>query len=471
MDFFFKPRGLAIVGATANPKKGGYHILYNVRQGFKGKIYPVNPHYPEIDGIPCFPSVTDVPDPVELAILFVPAPAVPELTLQCARRGIRGVIVESGGFSEVGAEGQSYQEALRRIAAETGLRVWGPNCMGIIDTAARAVFSFVSPSIWEDELVRGGVSLVVQSGMLSGGFLMDAMTHGQAGFSKVCSLGNKVDVNECDVLPWLIGDPDTEAVGLYLESFADGQRFMEICRESEKPVVLLKGGKSPEGSRAALSHTASLAGNHGVVRGALAQAGVIEAADFKEMIDLCVGLAGAPCWSQVRGGRIAVVTYTGAGGILSADFMEGTGLSLADLSPATLGTLREIYPPWMPPGNPLDLWPAMERQGPLRALSVALKAVCADPGVDGVLLHAFVGGAVSYLDLKEAAETARSVGKPVFCWLLGRRSQVQEFKESARQFRIPVYGELSRAVTCMAALFRYKQHGRDPGFLCPDLRK
>jgi len=461
MDFFFRPRGLAIVGATANRKKGGYHILYNVRQGFEGNIYPVNPRYREIDGIPCFASIMDVPDPADMAILFIPAPAVPELALQCARRGIRGVIVESSGFSEVGAEGRSFQDALRRIAAETGLRIWGPNCMGIIDTATRAVFSFVSPSIWEDELVRGGVSLVVQSGMLSGGFLMDAITHGQAGFSKVCSLGNKVDVNECDVLPYLIHDPATEAVGLYLESFADGRRFMKICRESDKPVVVLKGGKSPEGSRAALSHTASLAGNHGVVRGALDQAGVIEAVDFKEMIDLCVGLTGAAGWKRAREGRIAVVTYTGAGGILSADFMQGTGLSLADLSPPTLEALREIYPPWMPPGNPLDLWPAMERQGPLRALSVALKAVCADPGVDGVLLHAFVGGAVSYVDLEEAAETAYSAGKPLFCWLLGRHSQVQGFKESARQLRIPVYGELSRAVKCMAALFRYKKNRRD----------
>ena len=244
MDFFFRPRGVAIVGATANRQKGGYHILYNAMKGYTGKIYPVNPRYPEIDGIPCFPSVMDVPDPVELAILFVPAPAVPELTLQCARRGIRGVIVESGGFSEVGPDGRSLQAALRRIVADTGMRVWGPNCMGIVDTVTQTVFSFVSPSIWEDELIRGGVSLVVQSGMLSGGFLMDAMTHGQAAFSKVCSVGNKVDVNECDILPHLLADPDTETVGLYLESFTDGRRFMEICSAAQKPVVVLKGDPS-----------------------------------------------------------------------------------------------------------------------------------------------------------------------------------------------------------------------------------
>jgi acyl-CoA synthetase (NDP forming) len=462
MEFFFRPRGVAIAGATANPQKGGYHIVYNARKGFKGRIYPVNPRYREIDGIPCFPSIMDVPDPVDMAILFVPAPAVPDLAAQCARRGIRGIIVESGGFSEVGPEGESLQKALRRIAADTGLRVWGPNCMGIIDTATQTAFSFVSPSIWDDRLVRGGVSLVVQSGMLSGGFLMDAMTHGDAGFSKVCSLGNKVDVNECDILPFLLDDPDTETVGLYLESFVDGRRFMEICAASDKPVVVLKGGKSAGGSRAAMSHTASLAGNQWVVSGALAQAGVIEATDFKEMIDLCRGLVGASQWKAGHGGRIAVVTYTGAGGILSADFMEGMGLTLANLSPGTIEALKAIYPPWMPPGNPLDLWPAMERQGPLKALSAALKAACADPNVDGVLLHTFVGGVISYLDLAEASETARSAGKPLFCWLLGRREKVREFKESARRHRIPVYGELYRTVECMAALFRYRKRWEGP---------
>jgi len=239
MEFFFKPRGVAIAGATANRQKGGYSILYNVRRGFKGSIYPVNPRYREIDGLPCFPSIMDVPDPVDMAILFVPAAAVPDMAVQCAHRGIRGVIVESGGFSEVGPEGRSLQEQLCRIVADTGLRVWGPNCMGLIDTATETVFSFVTPSIWEDGLLRGGVSLVVQSGMLSGGFLIDAITHGDTGFSKVCSLGNKVDVNECEILAYLLDDPDTEAVGLYLESFVDGRRFIDICAASDKPVVVL----------------------------------------------------------------------------------------------------------------------------------------------------------------------------------------------------------------------------------------
>jgi len=458
MEFFFKPRGVAIVGATADHGKGGYHLLYNARQGFTGGIYPVNPRYSEIDGMPCFPSIMEVPDPVDMAILFVPAPAVPKLAEQCVQRGIRGIIVESGGFSEVGPEGRSFQDALRRIAVDTGLRVWGPNCMGIIDTERKTVFSFVSPSIWEDGLVKGGVSLVVQSGMLSGGFLMDAMSHGDTGFSKVCSLGNKVDVNECDVLSYLLENPQTKTVGLYLESFVDGRRFLQMCAGSKKPIVVLKGGKSAGGARAALSHTASLAGNASVISGALAQAGVIEATDFNQMIDLCKGLTGASRW-ETGYGRIAVVTYTGAGGILSADFLEKAGLSLAKLSPGTLDALSAIYPSWMPPRNPLDLWPAMERQGPLKALSVALRSVFADPHVDGVLLHTFVGGVMSYIDLGEASSLSLAAGKPLFCWLLARKDEGGRFKESALQHGIPTYGELHRTVECMAALFQYRKRG------------
>ncbi|MBW2050511.1 MAG: CoA-binding protein [Deltaproteobacteria bacterium] len=459
MEFFFRPSGVAVVGATANRHKGGYTILYNVMRGFKGPIYPVNPRYQEIDGLPCFPSIMEVPDPVDLAILFIPAPLVPEVVTQCARRGIRGVIVESGGFSEAGPEGRTLQERLCRIAADTGLRVWGPNCMGLIDMVTETVFSFVAPAIWDVGLLRGGVSLVVQSGMLSAGFLIDTFTRGDTGFAKVCSLGNKADVNECEILKYLLNDPDTKTVGLYLESFVDGRAFMDICVASDKPVVVLKGGKSPVGSRAAMSHTASLAGDRRVVSGALAQAGVVEASDFRQMIDLCRGLTGSPFPRSGHGGRIAVITYTGAGGIVSADFLEEMGLTVADLSSRTLDALKDVYPDWMSPANPLDLWPAMERNGPVKALMIALETVCADQGVDGVLLHVFIGGVMSNLDLARISQIVRDAGKPLFCWLLGMEEKIREFKRAARQEGIPVYGELHRTVECMATLFR---HAKDP---------
>jgi acetyltransferase len=455
MEFFFNPKGIALIGATPNKLKGGYAILKNLITGFKGGIYPVNPRYTTIEGLRCYPSVADVPDPADLAIVFVPADSVPDIISDCAARGIPGVMIESGGFAE-SAAGKKFQNQMLDIAKRTGVRLWGPNCMGLVDAVRRYVFSFVSPSIWDD-LVPGDVSLIVQSGMLSGAFLMDIMTRGIMGVNRVCSIGNKTDVNECELLEYLMNDPDTRAIGLYLESFADGRRFMEICRRSSKPVVVLKGGKSPRGAAAALSHTASLAGNTAVVKGALAQAGVIEAKDFNQMMDLCRTLAIYPDIHTKGDGRIAILTYTGGAGIVSSDFIDETNLELAELTPAALTALKEIFPEWMQPGNPVDLWPAVEKNGAEKAYGAALKAVLDDPNVDAVFIHAFTGGFALTLEPEWIRRMAKDAGKPVFCWLLGKNEETRNFQIKARTGHIPVFQEIGRSVECMDAVFARKR--------------
>ena len=471
MDFFFKPKGVAIIGASANPVKGGYFILNNLLKGFKGGIYPVNPAYQEIDGLPCYPSVKDVPDPVDLAIIFVPAPLVPRVLRECADRGIKGAMIESGGFAESSPEGQQLQHRIIEIHRETGIRIWGPNCMGLVDTVHDFVFSFVLPAIWEEGLYSGNVSLVVQSGMLSAGFLIDIMSNGIMGISKVCSIGNKVDVNECDLLEYLIDDSDTGVIGLYLESIPDGRRFMDLCRKSEKPIVVLRGGKSRKGAEAAKSHTASLAGDGAVINGALAQVGVIEALDFKQMMDLCRSLADYPEILLKNSRRVAILTMSGAAGIVSADFIEQHGLSVAELAGSTVDALKQIYPEWMPASNPVDLWPAVERHGRKKAYNTAFQAVFADPNVDAILFHSFVGGPASRMDMSSLVEMARQSGKPLFGWLMGKRSEAHQFQMDARELKLPVFGELYRAVECMAAVLS-RQALPDPdssGILLADL--
>ena len=453
MDYFFNPAGIALVGASANPLKGGNAILKNLIRGFSGGIYPVNPRYDEIEGTRCYPSVSAVPDPVDLAIVFVPANRVPDVIRACADRGIRGVMIESGGFAETGPEGAALQDQLTSLAAETGIRLWGPNCMGLVDTVRRHVFSFVSPVIWETGLTPSPVSLIVQSGMLSGAFLIDLMTHGVMGISKVCSIGNKIDVDECELLEYLINDPDTGVIGLYLEAIPEGRRFMDLCRCSEKPVVILKGGRSAVGSKAAMSHTASLAGDGAVIDGAFAQAGVIPVSDFKEMTDVCRSLAAFPDLPAGASGRVAVLTYTGGAGIVSADLMEPRGLSVAGLSEETRSALATVFPDWMPVSNPVDLWPAVERNGAETTYNAAVKAVCADPSVDAVLIHAFAGGFALNPDLETIVGAARAAGKPIFCWLLGSQPDAEAFRDRAQALGMPVFGELDRAVRCMAALF------------------
>jgi len=462
MEFFFKPKGIALIGASSNPYKGGNSILKNLLKGYKGKIYPVNPAYPEIEGLQCYRSVTDVPDPVDLAIVFVPARLVPNVIRECVQRKIPGVMIESGGFAEAGARGQSIQSELKQICDETGIRLWGPNCMGLVDFISKRVFSFVSPTLWDYEFIRGNVSLIVQSGMLSAGFIIDTMSHGVMGISKVCSIGNKVDVNECELLEYLLEDPETAVVGLYLESFANGRRFLEICRSSRKPIVVLKGGKSVKGAAAAMSHTASLAGNSTVISGTLAQAGVVEAVDFKQMLDLCRSLAMYPEIPRKVTGGVAILTYSGGAGIVSSDFIDKTTLSIAELSQSTKDALEKIYPEWMPVANPIDLWPAIERGGSEMAYGEAIKAVCDDPNVDVVFLHYYAGGFALNFDISSLVEIARKSNKPMFCWLMGEAEKARKFQTNTQNLGVPVYRELYRAVECMAAVFeREKPEKRD----------
>ena len=456
MEFFFKPKGVAIIGASANPAKGGHFILNNVLKGYSGGIYPVNPAYPEINDLKCYPSVLQVPDPVDLAIIFVPAAMVPRVLQECAERGIKGAMIESGGFAESGEQGKQLQQSIIQICKETGIRIWGPNCMGLVDAVNSLVFSFVLPAIWEKGLESGSVSLVVQSGMLSAGFLIDIMTNGIMGISKACSIGNKADVNECDILEYLIEDPDTDVIGLYLESIPDGRRFIDLCRRSAKPVVVLRGGQSRKGAEAAMSHTASLAGNGAVVGGALAQVGVVEAYDFKQMMDLCRSLADYPEIPPADCRRVAILTMSGAAGILSADFLEKHGLLVADLSSETVEKLQEIYPEWMPVSNPVDLWPAVELNGRKKAYRHAFQAVCGDPKVDAVLFHSLVSGDVSSANVTHLVEMARQAHKPLFGWVMGTRDQAHKFQLHARELGLPVFGELYRAVECMAAVISRK---------------
>ena len=201
MDFFFNPKAIAVVGATPNPFKGGCSILKNLIVGYNGRIYPINPRYDRIEGLPCYPTVSAVPNPVDLAIIFVPAKSVEEAIEDCIRKGVSGAIIESGGFAETGPEGRQQQQRVLDMAKKAGMRLWGPNCMGLVDAVHGYSFSFLDPRALQAGLVPGDVSLVVQSGMLSAGFLVDIMTHGIMGISKVCSVGNKMDVDECDLIP------------------------------------------------------------------------------------------------------------------------------------------------------------------------------------------------------------------------------------------------------------------------------
>lgn len=447
MEFFFNPKSIAVIGATPTRFKNGYSILRNLQSGYQGKVYAVNPRYQEALGFPCFASVKDIPDQVDMAIVIVPAEHVPTAVEECAAKGVPGVMIESGGFAEIGPNGKILQEQLIEIAKRTGIRIWGPNCMGLVDAKHGHMFSFMHSRKFREQLTPGRVSFVVQSGMLSAAFLVDLMSNALMGISKVCSVGNKVDVNECDVLEYLLADEDTGVVGLYLESFVDGRRFMEMCRKTNKPVVVLKGGKSQTGAKAAMSHTASLAGNQRIIAGALAQAGVWEAKDFRQMADICRTLAIIP--PQATRGRIAVLTFSGGAGILSADFIEEMGLSVADLAEGTYDELRKLFPEWRPVSNPVDLYPVIEDGTDV--FGEAVKAALADPGVDAVFFHSNTGDSSH---LPNMAALSKAAQKPLFIWTLGTKENTYDMQVTARANHLLVYLDIHRACECMAAVFR-----------------
>ncbi|MCX7982385.1 MAG: CoA-binding protein [Syntrophales bacterium] len=456
MDFFFRPKGIAVIGATRDQTKSGNFIVKNLKIGYDGPIYPVNPRYDSIDDLPCYPDIASIPDPVDLAIIFIPAHAVPKAVAECADRGIKGVMIQSSGFAEAGPEGEQLQAELKDMVKKRGIRIWGPNCMGLVDAVNRYVFSFIVAKAFEKRLLPGNVSLIVQSGMLSAGFLVDIMSHGVMGISKVCSIGNKLDIDECDILPHLIEDPNTHAIGCYLESIVRGRLFIDLCRQSPKPIVVLKGGRTGKGAQAAWSHTASLAGNHEIVRGALVQAGAIEVKDFKELMDICRSLASTPSVNIKNRPRIAILTFSGGAGIVFADFIEEYGMTVAELSEMTKERIGRLFPAWMPVGNPVDLFPALEknRAAGLIVVQEALSAVLDDPSVDGIMIHLFAASFRGPIPFAELASMVKKAGKPVCIWLLGEREEVFKIQNEGRTHGIPTFVEIGRAVECMAAIFR-----------------
>lgn len=456
MDFFFHPKGVAVIGATENRTKGGFHLLRNTMNSYRGKVYPVNPRYDTLMGLPCYRDVASIPGDFDLAVFFIPAPALPETIEACAAKKVKGIIIESAGFAETGPEGKKLQEECVSLARRHGIRLWGPNCMGYLDGHSGNVLSFMYTDAWKTLLKPGSVSMVVQSGMLSAGFLMMILERGGLSISKMCSIGNKCDVHETELLEYLVNDPATEVIGLYIESIMDSRKFLRIASGTRKPIVLVKGGRSPEGAKAAMSHTASLAADHAIVRSALRQAGIVEVSDMNELMDYLRAFSKIRGFTRLEQAGTAVVTFSGGGGIVTSDLLHEAGLNLARLSPDTLAALKKVYPPWMEPANPADIWPAIEYSGIHKVYTTVAEAVMHDPGVDSVILHIFtsmVDGSI----FRDLAGMKDELGKPVVAWLTGIGESIRACRTILEDLGIPVFDEMSRSVAVLAALKRHFQ--------------
>ena len=459
MDFFFKPKGIAVIGASDNKAKGGFHLFNNTLQSYKGDVYPVNPRYGSLLGRQCFPDVASIPADFDLAIYFIPAPALLRTIEECAKKKAKGIIIESAGFAEVGPEGRKMQEECVALAKRHGIRLWGPNCMGLLDSHTGHVFSFMYTDIWKTLLKPGDVSMTVQSGMLSAGFLMMILERGGLAINKMCSIGNKCDVNETELLEYFINDAATAVIGLYAESIADPRRFIKLASATDKPIVLLKGGRSPGGAKAAMSHTASMSGDHTILRSAMRQSGIIEVTDVTELMDFLRGFSKTRQCRVYDNAGTAVVTFSGGGGIVTSDMIYESGLSLAELSPETLTALKAVYPPWMDPSNPADIWPAIEYSGIEKVYTSVSEAIMHDDRVDSVIIHIFTNLVESSM-FKNLGRLKDELGKPVVAWLAGIGERMKSCRAELEDMGIPVFDEMGRCVSFLAAA---KQHFRNRG--------
>ena len=339
----FHPRSVALIGASTEQNKlSGRPFRFFREYGYAGNVYPVNPKYQEIAGVPCFAKLSDIPGEVDLAVITLPATAVPEALAECGTKGVKAAAIISSGFAEVGGEGVRLQDELQRIALENGIAVCGPNCSGFVYFSERVTATF-SVGLDGGFPEAGPAAFISQSGALSSYILGAAKERGLA-FRYWITTGNECVLSFTDYLQYVLEDPEVRLVLGYLEDARDGQAFQAAARRAltlDKPLIVLKAGRSEAGAKASVSHTGSLAGADEVYQAVFSQNGVLRADSLDELFDFAL-LAQAP--RRPRGRRVQVVSISGAAGILMADVGSELGLEFSDLSPATKDELRKIMP-------------------------------------------------------------------------------------------------------------------------------
>jgi len=458
LEAFFTPKSVAVVGASTSPDKLGYAVLENLVEGGYvevGKVYPINPKADQILGYQAYPSVLDVPDEIDLAVIVIPYNYVPSVLVECGKKNIPAVVIISAGFREAGMEGLNRELELVEIANEYDIRLIGPNCLGIIDT-----FTPVNASFSAGTPPKGPMAFMSQSGAL-GTAILDWAQAGRLGLAKFVSLGNKADVSEIDLLQAWADDPDTNVILMYSEGLPNGQKFIEVAREVTKlrPVIAIKSGVTKSGSRAVSSHTGSLAGSEQAYQAAFQQAGVLRASDMAGMFDMALALGYQPL---LENDRIAIITNAGGPGILATDALERSGMSLSSLEVGTIQELEQYLPDAASAANPVDV--LGDAKGD--RYQFALEVVAKDPNVDGIMV------VLTPQAMTEIAETAKAVGeisekidKPVLACFMGE-AKVEKGIQVLREYNVPNYSFPERASLAFRAMSEYRMitEREDPVF-------
>ena len=456
LEPLLKPRSVAVIGASRRRDSIGGAVLHNlIEQGFQGPVYPVNPKAAHVQSIPAYPSIADVPGSVDLAVVVVPAEHVVETATACGEKGVKALVVISAGFKETGEEGQKRERALLEVVRSYDMRLVGPNCLGILNTdpavSLNATFAPVAPP-------AGRVAFSSQSGAL-GLAILDFARRLNIGISQFVSVGNKADVSGNDLIEFWEQDPGTDMILLYLESFGNPRKFTQLARRVArvKPIIAVKSGRTPGGSRAAMSHTGSLAGSDQAVNALFHQSGVIRTDTIEDLFDTAMLLSSQPV---PAGPNVAILTNAGGPGIMAADACESAGLTLAKLGQPTVKGLKSFLPPEASVKNPVDMIASADAPSYERSLGLLVQ----DKNVDAVIVI-FVPPLVTGAEEVARAILAGASGskKPVLSCFMGSHG-VPESLRSLQEGHIPSYAFPEAAARTLARAVSYGVwRNRPPG--------
>ncbi len=446
LETFFKPKTIAVVGASKDSRKIGHAALKNILiSDYQCKIYPINPQEKMILGLKCYKKVTDVPGILDMVLISVPAAIVPSVLKDCKEKNVKNVIIISSGFSEIG--NHNLETELKTIIKDSKMRVLGPNVMGYKNASIGLDASFVygNPR-------KGSVALISQSGALGIGMIYLANNE-YMGVSKIIGVGNKIDIDDDDLIDYFANDPETKVIGLYIEAVKDGREFMNAIKRCDKPVLVVKAGRSAAGARATASHTGSMAGSDKIYSAAIKQAGGIRCRDIIELFDMAKALSGQP---PAQGNRIGIVTNGGGLGIMLTDACEENGLVIPKLSHKTFKKIDEIVPDLITPNNPVDV---VADAGFFR-YEAATRALLEDPNIDGVIVASVHGGYArpeeftgAILKMIRERKLHEEFKKPILATWVGGR-EYEDLVLDLKSAGVPIYPSSWRTARAMMGLYQ-----------------
>jgi acetyl coenzyme A synthetase (ADP forming)-like protein len=458
LDPIFYPQSVAVLGASADPSKYGNQILQAlIDSKYQGKVYPINPKATEVLGLKAYASILQVPGPVDLALIVIPARMTPQAIRECKSKNVKGAVVISAGFSETGEDGRTLERELVKEAEAAGIRIIGPNCFGIINTDPTVALNAMPGSIIER---AGPVGFLSQSGALAEAVVAWAQEQG-IGFSKFVSIGNMCDVDFAEMMSYLAEDPRTKVITMYIEGVKNGKEFMHAAKSAteRKPVLVLKAGRSEAATHAVMTHTGSLAGSDAVYDTAFKQTGVFRVGGIEELFDCARAMS---MQSIPKSNRIGVISHAGGPMVLTCDACETNALQLPSISEPTKNELRKILPSYASVGNPTDV----AADAPLERYNKALEIFCKDENLDAIIvvLEGLTCGD-GILDQQKWPDTLgatlKACGKPSIVMWMFAQNRIKPGIQNFERFGIPVFSSPERVANAMRALSTYGAYLQD----------